>query len=90
MSDADTFTCVALCKVCGAELDRAMGVPAEHRGQVTIAAPVAARCANESHNDALRVSEELAFNKNVVLNWYRETRNGLEFLETVTPEAEVS
>lgn len=77
MSDADLYTCVSTCKICGAELDRATGVPEEHRNAVSVSAPAAMRCASESHNS----HENL--NVNIKLTWYRETLNGLEFLETI-------
>lgn len=89
MTDAALYTCIARCKSCGAELDRATGVPGEHRGQVTIAAPLAARCPVKEHNNNKPVSRGIELNVNVSLDWYVETPNGLEFLEKIEPPPEI-
>lgn len=74
------YTCVAKCRTCDAELDRAEHVPAEHRDEVMKWSPVAARCEVAEHNTA----ED--HNLNFVLQWYRETAKGLELLLVVAPD----
>ena len=44
------FTCIARCRVCGKELNRAVGVPESDKTTVAICAPFAAMCEEKSHN----------------------------------------
>jgi len=82
MNDTNLYTCIVKCKVCGAELDRAMNVPDEHRMPVNASAPISGRCKQESHNSG----SDLNFA--IVLEWYRETRAGLEFVEKLEAPSE--
>ncbi len=65
-----TFTCIARCGTCKAELNRATGVPEADKGQVTLSAPLMAICKQRSHNSLSDV------NWNVKLEWIEEPENG--------------
>ena len=80
MSAQQLYTCVAKCSVCNTELDRAAHVPDAHRNEVGQVAPLTALCKVKEHNTAAD------HNLNFLLEWYRETPAGLEFLEVVTPK----
>jgi len=73
------YTCVAKCRVCNAELDRAVHVPSEHREEVNRAAPLAALCSVKEHNTAAD------HNFNIVLEWYLEASDGLKLSLVTTP-----
>jgi hypothetical protein len=89
VTDAETFTCILKCKICGAELDRFKNVPREHCEAAFLAAQTASqyssRCEVESHNSH---SDR---NVNYSINWYKDTPQGLEFVETIeAPEIQLA
>lgn len=45
-----TYTCIATCKRCGQELNRATGVPEDRRLQTILAAPMVSICPVVEHN----------------------------------------
>jgi len=44
------WTCIATCRICGAELNRAEHIPTEAKGMVVISAPLVAKCKIRGHN----------------------------------------
>ncbi len=45
-----TYTCIATCRTCGQELNRAVGVPEDERLKVSLGAPLVALCLVRDHN----------------------------------------
>lgn len=86
-TDDSLYTCVITCKICGEELNRLTGVPIEHASAVSYSAPSVGRCSKESHNSH---SVEKKMNANVTIRWFRETLDGLVFIESFeSPEIEL-
>lgn len=87
---SELYTCVVNCAVCGAELDRATSIPEEHRLPVSMAAQIEQRCKEEKHNDLAELElvfdelghvKQVQANRAVVIQWFRESDDGLVFLE---------
>lgn len=73
------FTCIVTCKVCGAELNRATGVPDDDRTQIIISAPLMAICKVRDHNTFSDC------NIGAKLDWFEETPAGLVPEKEATP-----
>lgn len=68
--DEPTFTCVAKCQHCGAELLRREGVALPDRQSLVLAIPDLAICKEADHNTMPEVPQ----NYGADIEWYREKR----------------
>lgn len=77
MSAEPTFTCVAKCQHCGAELLRRDGVSLSDRESLLLAIPDLAICKEAAHNTMPEVPQ----NYGADIEWFREkrTRRGRVF-----------
>jgi hypothetical protein len=76
------YTCVAFCRTCGKELNRAEHVPEDKRTRVAMAAPMVALCDVRDHNSLPDL------NLGVVLVWTDEATGLVDLTMSDTAKME--